>query len=506
MTTPATPTASPSWNQRLQPLVRAFHQYATWLVGISWKRFFLLSVLLMILANILQSMPPFSWTMREVIEEKEAPRPPEPPEPPRGEGKPVIRIEKSTAPKEGREGGVSVDITIDERGVRVQKREAAPGTTPSTTPNTTSGTASGSASAPVAAPVSASSPANPAASPTAREVRVDVIRNDKGQDEATIRVSLPEGVQADEVREAIEDAKRAVKEALKEPVMETVEGPRSSGPTVRVSRVHMEDFLTNLALLWILASIIIKLTYKGQLQARAEAAQATEMAEAESLKRQLAEARMATMQAQVEPHFLFNTLASIEHLIETDPPRASRMQRALIDLLRATMPTLRNGGTAGPRTLGQEQSVIEPYLAILKIRMEDRLEPTVEIPEGLHSAECPPMVLQMLVENAIKHGLEPKPEGGLLQVQAAVVDGFLSLTVSDSGVGLSTDWTLAKGTGLKNIRERLALLYGPSAQVTVQPREGGGTQVVVRWPYRVVDAPATPSQGTQDQPKQGEPA
>jgi len=471
------------WSQRLQPLVRGFHAYAAWLVGITWKRFIVLSLLLMILASILQSMPPFSWTMREVIEEHEpaaAPVPPARPAPrvPRHEGEPVIRIE--TTPKGSGEGTKGVDIRIDSQGVRVIKRpeNAAPSpvdgaSAPSRSP----------ASAPASAPAGETPPS---ASP--REIRVDVQRDPDGKDQASIRVTLPESVDAESVRAAIEEAKQAVKEALRETAVETVEGPPKSGAKVRVSRVHTEDFLTDLAALWILASIIIKLTYKGQLQARAQAAQATEMAEAESLKRQLAEARMATMQAQVEPHFLFNTLASIEHLIETDPPKAGRMQRALIDLLRATMPALRDGGVAVNRTLGQEQAVIEPYLAILKIRMDERLETSVDIPEGLHSAECPPMVLQMLVENAIKHGLEPQPQGGLLHVQAAVVDGDLRLTVSDSGVGLRAGWQESSGTGLKNIRERLALRYGAAAQLGVEPREGGGTRVVVRLPYRVVSA------------------
>ncbi len=483
-------TATTPWSQRLQPLVRGFHTYATWLVGITWKRFIVLSLLLMILAAILQSMPPFSWTMREVIEEHVSTPPPAPPSPPaprtpRGNGEPVIRIE--TGPKESDEATKGVDIRIDSQGVRVIKRTettapAAPEGAPPAAPGASSPSSAPSGEAPAGSP--------PSASP--REIRVDVQRNADGKDQASIRVTLPEGVDPDSVRDAIEEAKQAVKEALREPAIEAVEGPRPSGNKVRISRVHTEDFLTDLAALWILASIIIKLTYKGQLQARAQAVQATEMAEAESLKRQLAEARMATMQAQVEPHFLFNTLASIEHLIETDPPKAGRMQRALIDLLRATMPTLRDGGVAASRTLGQEQAVIEPYLSILKIRMDDRLETSVDIPAGLHSAECPPMVLQMLVENAIKHGLEPKPEGGLLQVQAAVVDGDLRLAVTDSGVGLGAGWQDSSGTGLKNIRERLALRYGAAAQLVVEPREGGGARVVVRLPYRVV----SPGAGT----------
>lgn len=468
----STPNASArtTWAQRLQPLVRGFHNYATWLVGISWKRFFVLSILLLILAGFLQSMPPFSWTMHEVTEEHETPPPPKPPAPPKAR-EPVIRIE--TTPKGTSETEVKgVDIRIDENGFRVLKRAAE--TSPAT-PGAEN-------------PAPQAKGAEPGKE---HEIRVDVRRDGQGQDEASIRVSLPEGADTAAIREAIEEAKRAVQEALKEPVIETVEGPSSpSSPSkkVRVSRIHADNALTDLAFLWILASIIIKLTYKGQLQARAEAAQANEAAEAESLKRQLAEARMATMQAQVEPHFLFNTLASIEHLIETDPPRASRMQRALIDLLRATMPSLRDGGVAESRTLGQEQAVIEPYLAILKMRMEERLETAIDIPAGLLSAECPPMMLQMLVENAIKHGLEPQAQGGRLVIQASVVDGQLQLTVSDSGVGLSPTWQASSGTGLKNIRERLTLRYGAAAQLTVEPLASGGTSVVVRLPYRAVSA------------------
>jgi len=116
---------------------------------------------------------------------------------------------------------------------------------------------------------------------------------------------------------------------------------------------------------------------------------------------------MAAMQAQVEPHFLFNTLASIDHLIEVDPPRASRMQKNLIALLRASMPAMREAPRPWTRAAGGA-----PLLEILKVRMEDRLQAEISVAEGLYSADFPPMMLQSLVENAIKHGLEPKPEGG----------------------------------------------------------------------------------------------
>jgi sensor histidine kinase YesM len=199
------------------------------------------------------------------------------------------------------------------------------------------------------------------------------------------------------------------------------------------------------------------------------------------------EARMAAMQAQVEPHFLFNTLASIDHLIETDPARASTMQKNLIALLRASMPTLREAGNGGPRDLKRELAVIRPYLEILKVRMEDRLHTEIDVPEGLQSAEFPSMMIQTLVENAIKHGLEPKPEGGSLRVSAEVQHGKLAVTVADSGVGFGKAATAGTGVGLANIRERLQLLYGNKATLSVRENAGGGTAVTVTVPYKSIE-------------------
>jgi len=248
-------------------------------------------------------------------------------------------------------------------------------------------------------------------------------------------------------------------------------------------------------LLWIAASAILKFTYKGTQQAQKQAARATETAEAESLKRQVVEARMAAMQAQVEPHFLFNTLASIDHLIETDPARASQMQKNLIALLRASMPTMREaaGGSNGNgvRELGREIAVIRPYLEILKVRMEERLATEVAVPEGLLSAEFPPMMLQTLVENAIKHGLEPKAEGGRLRVAAEIVHGKLQMTVADTGLGFGKAATAGTGVGLANIRERLQLLYGSRASLTVAENPGGGTVVTITVPYKPVEEAMT---------------
>jgi sensor histidine kinase YesM len=203
---------------------------------------------------------------------------------------------------------------------------------------------------------------------------------------------------------------------------------------------------------------------------------------------------MAAMQAQVEPHFLFNTLASIDHLIETDPKRASQMQRNLIALLRASMPTMREAaggsdgkGSHGVRDLGREIAVIRPYLEILKVRMEERLTTELAVPEGLMSAEFPPMMLQTLVENAIKHGLEPKAEGGHLRVAAEIVHGKLQMTVADTGLGFGKAATAGTGVGLANIRERLQLLYGNRATLTVAENQPSGTVVTITVPYKPVE-------------------
>jgi sensor histidine kinase YesM len=253
--------------------------------------------------------------------------------------------------------------------------------------------------------------------------------------------------------------------------------------------------IPQIALLIILTSIVIKVTFKYQTQAEEKATAATYLAETEQLKRQLVEARLSAMQAQVEPHFLFNTLASIDHLIETDPPRASLMQKSLIALLRATLPSMRETNASKPRNLGQELAVIRPYLDIQKMRMEDRLQIQWDIPEGLNSAEMPHMMVLSLVENAFKHGLEPKAEGGTLTLRAEVSHGQLEVTVRDTGVGyypaesagLSSQ--TGHGFGLKNIRDRLALIYGDQAHFSIramEPYEGSGTLAKLTVPYRMV--------------------
>ena len=381
---------------------------------------------------------------------QELPSPPKPPKPP-------VRIEKPDG------SGGSVSITIDEKGVRI-------------VPSGRSTPSAPSASSPSSAPAPAAS-GGISIGPDGIDIRVP-----PGADSETVRDAVREA--RDQIREAIDEAREAARDAAEEARDAAVDRNGMVVPRLRVR--HLGDGLTDIAFLWIVASAILKISYKGRMKAEAVAAQATETAEAESLKRQVLEARMAAMQAQVEPHFLFNTLASIDHLIETDPKRASVMQKNLIALLRASMPTMReaNGGS-GVRDLGRELAVIQPYLEILKVRMEDRLQTELAIPDGLRSAEFPPMMIQSLVENAIKHGLEPKPEGGLLSVKAEIVHGKLAVTVADTGLGFGKAATAGTGIGLNNIRERLKLLYGHKATLSVTENRPSGTVVTITVPYVV---------------------
>ena len=480
-------SAARTWTSVSATAVRLFHEYANWLVSISWKRFFVLSVLLLVLAAILQHLPPFRWSWSEEVEDAPSlrvprsarttpttpttPVTPTTPTTPATPTTPPTATTPTTPPAPGTKSdkpGVSIDnddvtISINKDGVRITPRRAAEA-------------ASAAASA-----ASGAAAAAGAASQAALSV-----------DKESVQITLP-GASREAIREVIVAAQTAAREAAEEARQQADEARQDADEArrdaaearqyKRVRIVHFGDSLTDLALLFIVASAILKYTYKGRMQAEVKAAEATETAESEQLKRQVVEARMAAMQAQVEPHFLFNTLASIDHLIETDPARASVMQKNLIALLRASMPTMRENHPAA-HNLGREMAVIKPYLEILKVRMEDRLQTEINVPEGLMSADFPSMMIQSLVENAIKHGLEPKPEGGLLSVRAEIVHGKLAVTVADTGLGFGKAATAGTGIGLNNIRERLQLLYGSKASMTVAENAPTGTLVTLTVPYQ----------------------
>jgi signal transduction histidine kinase len=424
MNTPPIPTAP---KPRFQSLARAFQAYARWLVGISWKLFFVLALLLLIFAGILSGQPFLTIDFNDKparvvkITTQESARP------------------ADNADRSPDDAKVRVEVTIDEKGIRVREKEGS--------------SIDASAQAPRTAVTSAASD-----SLTARQQdRIEM--DDQPADSLVLEHRDP---------------------------------------------IELGPILMDMVVLFILASMILKLAYKGRMQAEQQASEATAaaqaasaVAEAEQLRRQLVEARIATMQAQIEPHFLFNTLASIEHLIQTNPERARQMQQHLIALLRASMPQLREAIERPLAALEREMDMVRPYLAIQKIRMEERLEVRLSVPEGLLSAELPPLMLQTLVENAIKHGLEPQPGGGFIEIGAQVIDGQLVLDVVDNGAGLLPGAARALrpqgGTGLHNIEERLRLHYGQKAALEMTPRPGGGTHARLRLPYRVVPPQTTAS-------------
>jgi signal transduction histidine kinase len=205
---------------------------------------------------------------------------------------------------------------------------------------------------------------------------------------------------------------------------------------------------------------------------------ATLRLKAEAVERGAVEARLKLLQAQIEPHFLFNTLANLHTLIGSDPARAQKMLEHLNDYLRATLDAARRDSG----TLGEEFALLRGYLEVLAIRMGPRLAFTLSLPEELSGFRIPPMLLQPLVENAVKHGLEPKIDGGRVDVSAEKVDGSVVVRISDTGLGLGSGATKGTGVGLSHVRERVAAAYGPKASLNIEKNPADGVTATVRIP------------------------
>lgn len=198
------------------------------------------------------------------------------------------------------------------------------------------------------------------------------------------------------------------------------------------------------------------------------------------LERTSLQARLSALQAQVEPHFLFNTLANLKYLIRTDQQAAQDMLDHLVGYLQNALPDMRSVSS----TLGREMDLVSDYLAVMRIRMGARLRFTVEVAEELRSLPFPPAMLISLVENAVKHGLERASRPGLITISARhESDGtgeLLRVSVVDDGVGLTEQ--AGQGTGLANIAERLLLLYGRKASLFVEPSNGHGVRAMLAVP------------------------
>ncbi|HVO19296.1 MAG TPA: histidine kinase [Anaeromyxobacter sp.] len=222
---------------------------------------------------------------------------------------------------------------------------------------------------------------------------------------------------------------------------------------------------------------------RGLLAAERARLQRELLAHEESARR-LAEAELKLLQAQIEPHFLFNTLSNVLGLVDSDPQRAKRMLRNLTSYLRGSLRRTR----AGPTTLGEELELVHAYLEIQAVRMGDRLVFGLSCPEELRGLPLPPLLVQPLVENALRHGLEPKPGGGGVWISAARRGDTLVLEVRDDGLGL--DPHQPAGVGLSNVRERVRTVSGGRGALTLHPVETGGLTARLTLPLDALAPPA----------------
>ena len=226
-------------------------------------------------------------------------------------------------------------------------------------------------------------------------------------------------------------------------------------------RMHVQMIL--LTLLGISATFLIIVNRERMQRIQAERGEAR--ARAEAVERQALQAQLRLLQAQIEPHMLFNTLANLQGLIAIDPQRAGTMLDQLIQYLRATLGATRAETVA----LADEFAAIDAYLGLMTVRMGARLAYRCHLPDALRRARVPAMLLQPLVENAVLHGLEPKVEGGEVRVEASARDGRLEIVVRDTGLGLESGGQKGGGIGIATTRERLRALYGEHAALELVP-------------------------------------
>jgi sensor histidine kinase YesM len=239
------------------------------------------------------------------------------------------------------------------------------------------------------------------------------------------------------------------------------------------------SFVLTAAIGFIFGAIAVTVLATRARIARAEAELMRSEADRQRLARKHAEAELKVIRAQIEPHFLFNTLANLSFLIKNNPEQALAMLENLIDYLQAAVPRIR-GETS---TLRTELAMASAYVAILQIRMGDRLQAVFDVPQDLLALPFPPMMLITLIENAIKHGLNELPQGGTVTVSACRRADVLVLSVTDSGAGLPQFGNDPKdGIGLSNIRERLAAMYGERGRLLLTANQPCGTVATLQIP------------------------
>jgi len=239
-----------------------------------------------------------------------------------------------------------------------------------------------------------------------------------------------------------------------------------------------------------MAAFMVVVMGAGERRLAADTLAARQSEQIASAAQLLAEARLRALQAQIEPHFLYNTLANVVGLIDTDPAQARHMLERFIDFLRASLAASR----AEQSTLGAEADLISAYLDVLSVRMGARLRYRIDIGADCRDTPIAPMLLQPIVENAVTHGLEPKIEGGLITVRAQRQGELLAVEVSDTGAGLTGDAPRpGGGLGLGNIRARLRSLYGSEAQVQLIENQPCGMTVRLMLPLKATPPSTLPA-------------
>lgn len=241
----------------------------------------------------------------------------------------------------------------------------------------------------------------------------------------------------------------------------------------------------NQLVMTLVVSLIFGTGFSYYFYSREAIAEATASLKEEALaraanERRIAESNLKLLQAQIEPHFLFNTLSNIISLVRVEPQKAERMLQDLTDYLRVSLQRTRTGQV----TLGEELALLRAYLGIQQVRMGERLRFTIDVPEELSALRLPPLIIQPLAENAVRHGLEPQAEGGDISVKASRTGDRIDIEISDNGPGIAEN--AVPGIGIANVRERLGALYAERAQFTLQPNRPHGLTIRLAIP---IDAP-----------------
>ena len=249
------------------------------------------------------------------------------------------------------------------------------------------------------------------------------------------------------------------------------------------ARCFLNMFFTTLCWGALLTGALFFLKHERRMAAATQRASLDRI----DLDREMAEARLQMLQAQIEPHFLFNSLATILGLYRQDAHEGRRLIRDLTGYLRGALPQMREASS----TLRRELALAQAYLRVLQVRMGNRLKVEIDVPRPLQDASVPPMMLPTLVENAVKHGIAPVPKGGTVQIHAEQVGGHLRVAVSDNGAGLRH--ASGAGVGLANTRSRLATLFGSGASLRVVANVDAGVTATLELPLQLTQRAGEPA-------------